>query len=290
MLRRREGNSPTLSVRMAVASDPSALWWLALVLCTSGLFAGFVAGLLGVGGGIVLVPVLEYSLRYAGVPLEWCMHVAVATSLAAIIPTSISSSRAHERRGGIDWPLVRAWAPGMVVGGLLGSMLAASASDGLLTGVFGVVAALAALKMFLPLDDMRFSDQVPRGLPGNLLAGSIGGISSMMGIGGGTLSVPAMTLTGGAIHKAVGTAAFFGLLLSVPGTAGYLLASPSVALPGYTVGLVSFAALALVAPMSMLTAPLGARVAHSLNQRNLSRIFGGFLCLVAVRMLIKTFV
>ena len=114
-------------------------------------------------------------------------------------------------------------------------------------------------------------------------------VSSMMGIGGGTLSVPAMTLTGGAIHQAVGTAAFFGLLLSVPGTIGYLLASPGVALPGATVGLVSLLVLALVAPMSMLTAPVGARLAHALDKRTLSKIFGGFLSLVALRMLLRTF-
>jgi uncharacterized membrane protein YfcA len=158
-----------------------------------------------------------------------------------------------------------------------------------LTGVFGVIAALAALKMVLPLDELRLAQRVPRGLGGNLLAASIGGISSMMGIGGGTLSVPAMTLTGGAMHTAVGTAAFFGLLLAVPGTLGYLLASPAVVLPGLTVGLVSFAALLLVAPMSMLTAPLGARAAHALERRTLSRIFAGFLCVVAARMLIRTF-
>jgi uncharacterized membrane protein YfcA len=262
---------------------------LALVLGASGLLAGFVAGLLGVGGGIILVPVLEISLRYAGFPSQWCMHVAVATSLAAIVPTAISSSRAHQQRGGIDWGLVRAWAPGMVAGGLAGSLLAANASDAVLTGLFGGIAALVAVKMFLPLDELRFADRVPRGWSGNLIAAIIGGVSSMMGIGGGTLSVPAMTLTGGAIHTAVGTAAFFGLLLAVPGTLGYLLASPGVALPGATIGLVSFAALAVVAPLSMWTAPLGARVAHSLDRRALSRIFGGFLCLVAMRMLFRTF-
>lgn len=274
---------------MELGSDPLALGLLALLLATTGLIAGLVAGLLGVGGGIVLVPVLEYALRYAGFPLEWCMHVAVATSLAIIIPTSISSSREHQRRGGIDWSIVRSWAPGMILGGLAGSLLAARASDEALTGVFGFVAALVAIKMFLPLDHLRLAQEVPRGIPGNVVSASIGGVSSMMGIGGGTLSVPAMTLTGGPIHSAVGTAAFFGLLLSVPGTIGYLLASPAVALPGATVGLVSFAALAVIAPMSMLTAPVGARLAHTLDRRTLSKVFAGFLCLVALRMLGRTF-
>jgi len=274
---------------MDLVSDPLSIALLVALLATTGLVAGLIAGLLGVGGGIVLVPVLESALRFADFPKEWCMHVAVATSLATIIPTAIASSRAHNLRGGIDWGIVKAWAPGMIFGGLAGSVLAAQASDVVLTGVFGFVAALVAAKMFLPLDHVRLAPEVPRGLPGNLLAASIGGVSSMMGIGGGTLSVPAMTLTGGPIHSAVGTAAFFGLLLAIPGTIGYLLATPDVVLPGLTVGFVSFAALAVIAPMSMMTAPFGARLAHSLERRTLSRIFGAFLCIVALRMLIRTF-
>lgn len=274
---------------MDLASDASSLALLAALLAVTGLFAGLIAGLLGVGGGIVLVPVLEYTLQFAGFPKEWCMHVAVATSLAAIIPTSISSSRAHHQRDGIDWTIVKAWAPGMILGGLAGSLLAAQASDGALSGLFGVVALLVAAKMYLPLDHVRLAARVPLGASGNLIAALIGSVSSMMGIGGGTLSVPAMTLTGGPIHKAVGTAAFFGLLLSVPGTIGYLFSQPDTSLPGFTVGLVSFAALAVIAPMSMFTAPYGARLAHSLDRSTLSRVFGAFLCIVAIRMLIRTF-
>lgn len=269
--------------------EPTSIWALALVLAVTGVAAGLLAGLLGVGGGIVLVPVLDVALHQAGFPPEWCMHVAVATSLAAIVPTSISSSRAHQQRGGIDWKIARAWAPGMILGGLVGSLLASRVPDAALTGVFGVVTGIVAAKMFLPLDHLRFADKVPLGVPGNLLSGAIGSVSAMMGIGGGTLSVPAMALTGGAIHSAVGTAAFFGLLLSVPGTMGYLLASPAIPLPGMTVGLVSFAALLIVAPLSMIAAPTGARIAHSLEQRTLSRVFGFFLCIVSLRMLYRTF-
>lgn len=269
--------------------DITTLWLLAGVLLLSGLLAGVIAGLLGVGGGIVLVPVLEYALQWAGFPPERCMHVAVATSLATIVPTAISSSRAHDARGGIDWPLAKAWAPGMLLGGLLGSLLASSAPRPLLTAVFGSVALLAALKMYLPLDHVRLRSEVPRGLGGNALATAIGSVSAMMGIGGGTLSVPAMTMTGGAIHKSVGTAAFFGLLLALPGTVGYLLAEQAVPLPGLTVGLVSFAALAFVAPTSFLAAPFGARLAHRLTQRQLGKIFALFLCIVGIRMLYRTF-
>jgi len=268
--------------------DPLPLWGLALGLAATGLFAGLLAGLLGVGGGIVLVPVLDFVLHEAGFPAAWCMHVAVATSLATVVPTAISSSRAHHRRGAIDWSLARAWAPGMIAGGLLGSLLAARAQDVTLAAVFGVIAGVVAIKMFLPLDHLKFRESVPRGLFGNLLAAGIGTVSAMIGIGGGSLSVPAMTLLGGSIHSAVGTAAFFGLLLAVPGTVGYLLANPGEPLPGATVGLVSFAAFAIVAPLSMITAPIGARLAHALDRRTLAQIFGFFLCIVAVRMIYRT--
>jgi uncharacterized membrane protein YfcA len=267
--------------------DPAALWPLLLVLVASALFAGVLAGLLGVGGGIVLVPVLDVALRAGGVTADWSMHVAVATSLATIIPTSIASSRAHASRGAIDWSIARAWAPGMLAGALAGSLLAARIPDSLLAAVFGVVAAVVALKMFLPLDHLRIAATVPRGIGGNTIAALIGGLSAMMGIGGGTLSVPAMTLTGGAIHQAVGTAAFFGLLIALPGTLAYLLATPGVELPPWTVGLVSLVALAIVAPCTMLTAPYGARLAHALPRRRLSQAFGAFLAIVAVRMLYR---
>src|ERR1044072_4884778 len=133
------------------------------VLALSGVVAGFVAGLLGVGGGIVTVPVLESLLRFAGVPEEYRMHVAVATSLAAIIPTSISSARTHHARGAVDWALAERWAIPMFVAALAGSLLAARAPLAVLAGVFGSVALLIALKMLLPLDQVRASDHVPHG-------------------------------------------------------------------------------------------------------------------------------
>lgn len=266
------------------------LWPVLAAMLGAGLVAGVVAGLLGVGGGIVVVPVLEYALGFAGVPAEWRMHVAVATSMATIVPTSISSSRAHHARGAVDWALARRWAPGMLIGALAGSLLAARVDASVLTGLFGVVALAVAAKMFLPLDDLRLALQPPRGLGGVSVAAGIGSVSAMMGIGGGTLSVPAMTLTGETIHRAVGTAAFFGLLISVPATIGYLLAPQAAALPWLTVGLVSLPGLALIAPCSMLTAPLGARLAHGLSRRALSRIFGAFLAIVGGRMLYSTLV
>ena len=262
---------------------------LIAILAASGLVAGFAAGLLGVGGGIVTVPVLEYSLRFAGVPEEYRMHVAVATSLAAIIPTAISSARSHHARGAVDWELAKRWAVPMVVAAFIGSLLASHAPLVVLAGIFGSVALIIALKMLLPLDHLRFAQQVPRGIGGGAIASLIGGVSAVMGIGGGTLAVPTLNLCGYPIHRAVGTASFFGLLISVPGTLGYLLARPETGLPWLTVGFVSIAGLAVIAPGSMLTAKLGARAAHALSRRRLSQAFGCFLLFVGSRMLYRAF-
>jgi uncharacterized membrane protein YfcA len=260
---------------------------IAAMLAT-GIVAGFLGGLLGVGGGIVIVPVLEFALQFAGVPAEQRMHVAVATSLATIIPTSISSARAHQRRGALDRDIARAWGPGMLVGALIGSVIATRAPVFVLTSIFGVVALAVAIKMALPLDHLRWRDRPPGGPAGSLLAGAIGTVSAMMGIGSGTIAVPTMTLLGTPIHRAVGTAAFFGLLVSVPGTFGYLLARPEPPVPGLAVGLVSLIGVALIAPGSLLTAPLGARAAHALTPRMLSLAFGAFLLIVAGRMLYRS--
>jgi uncharacterized membrane protein YfcA len=263
------------------------LWPLISILAVSGLVAGFAAGLLGVGGGIVTVPVLEYSLRFAGVPEEYRMHVAVATSLAAIIPTSISSARSHHARGAVDWDLARRWGATMVLAAFGGSLLASHAPLAVLAGIFGAVALIIAAKMLLPLDHLRFAEQLPRGVAGNVLAALIGGVSAVMGIGGGTLAVPTLNLCGYPIHRAVGTASFFGLLISVPGTIGYLLARPETGLPWLTVGFVSIAGLAVIGPGSMLTATLGARAAHALSRRRLSQAFGVFLLFVGSRMVYR---
>lgn len=270
-----------------LASSFAEVWPLVLILAASGLVAGFAAGLLGVGGGIVTVPVLEYSLRFAGVPEEYRMHVAVATSLAAIIPTAISSARSHHSRGAVDWDLAKRWAAPMVAAAFAGSLLASHAPLAVLAGVFGAVALIIAAKMLLPLDQLRFAEQVPRGIKGGALAWTIGGVSAVMGIGGGTLAVPTLNLCGYPIHRAVGTAAFFGLLISVPGTIGYLLARPETGLPWLTVGFVSVAGLAVIGPGAMLTATLGARAAHALSRRRLAQAFGVFLLFVGSRMLYR---
>jgi uncharacterized protein len=250
------------------------------------VLAGFVAGMLGVGGGIVTVPVLEYTLRYADVPEEYRLHIAVATSLAAIIPTSISSARTHHSKGAVDWALAKSWGVPIVLGAVLGGVLASHAPLAVLAGIFGSAALLIATKMLL-LDHLRVAQDVPRGFGGAIVSTLIGTVSAMMGIGGGTLTVPTLSLCGYPIHRAVGTAAFFGIFISIPGTIAYLFARPGVELPWATVGYVSLIGLALIAPGSMLTATWGARVAHKLSRRRLSQAFGVFLAVVGTRMLYR---
>ena len=268
-------------------TDPTILPIVIAMLVTS-LLAGLVSGLLGVGGGIVLVPVLEFALRYAGVAPEWCMHMAVATSSATIIATSVSSARAHHARGAVDWALARSWGPAILIGAFVGSLLATRARPEWLTAVFGGVALLVAGRMLLSANEADRSDHVPRGATGAALAAALGGVSAMMGIGAGTLGVPTMTALGFPVHRAVGTAAFLGLLVSLPATIGYLLARPGVALPWLTVGLVSLVGVALIVPGAILTTSLGARLAHGLSRTTLARVFGVFLLCVAARMFYRT--
>src|SRR5262245_9713774 len=174
---------------------------LCVAALATGLVGGTISGLLGVGGGIVIVPVLEAALGSLGVDAAVRMPIAVATSLATIVPTSISSFRAHHRRGAVDLDIARLWAPAIAAGAVLGSVLASHANTRLLTGIFGVVAALMAIKMLLPLEGKTLAANVPRSLAGRLLPFGIGTVSSMMGIGGGTFSVPALTLLNQPVHR-----------------------------------------------------------------------------------------
>jgi len=268
-----------------------ALHWLPTIaaLATAGAVGGVFAGLLGVGGGIVIVPALDFALGVAGIDHDVALHVAVATSMATIIPTAISSSRSHASRDAVDFAVTKRWTVPIVIGALAGSMAASHVNGKVLAAVFGTVALLAALKMLLPLDRVVLRPSLPSGLGGATLPAAIGAISAMMGIGGGTLSVPTMTLCGEPVHKAVGTAAFLGLWIALPATLGYLVAQvpDGRVLPPLTVGYVSLPGFALIAPLSWLAAPLGAKLAHTLDRRLLSAAFGLFLLIVAGRMLYR---
>lgn len=263
---------------------------LALAMLATGLVGGVMAGLLGVGGGIVIVPMLEFALGFVGVDPSIRMHIAVATSLATIIPTSISSSRAHFARQAVDVGLVKRWAVWILLGALAGTWLASQLHSRALSAIFACVALLVALKMILPLDNKTLAQGIPKS-PAMFAAPTlIGLISTMMGIGGGSLSVPTMTAFGEPIHRAVGTAALFGLLIAVPGTIGFMVTGyGNPLLPTGSIGFVNLLGLALIAPATVVAAPWGARLAHSMNKRSLTLLFGVFLLIVAIRMAVKTF-
>jgi uncharacterized membrane protein YfcA len=267
--------------------------WLPMLaaLLGAGAAGGLLAGLLGVGGGVVIVPALDFALVSAGVPETVALHVAVATSMATIVPTALASSRSHARRGAVDLAIVRRWSVPIVIGALAGAVAASRLEGRVLALVFGIVALASGLKMLLPFDQVVLRRGVPGGAAGALIPAVIGAVSSMMGIGGGTLSVPTLTLLGEPVHKAVGTAAWLGLWIAVPATVGYLLATPppTAGLPPLTVGYVSLPGLALVAPVAWWVAPWGARLAHSLDRRRLAAAFGVFLLLVAARMASRAF-
>jgi uncharacterized membrane protein YfcA len=260
---------------------------LVMVLAT-GVVGGILAGLLGVGGGIVIVPVFELALTLLGVDPSVRMHVAVATSLATIVPTSISSSKAHHGRGAVDIDLTRRWAPAVFIGALIGTYLAAQVSGMVLSLIFGIVALVVAIKMMLPLEGVTVASAVPKRWSALGLPAGIGAISSMMGIGGGTLSVPILTLLNFPVHRAVGTSALFGLVISLPASVGYIATGWNVeGLPVGNLGYVSVIGFAVISPVSIWAAPLGARLAHALSQRQLSALFGLFLLLVGGRMLYR---
>lgn len=263
---------------------------LVAIMIATGVVAGILAGLLGVGGGIVIVPVLDTALGFYGVDNEIRMHIAVATSLACIVLTSISSSKAHHAKGSVDFSLVKVWGPAVFVGSLIGSFAASYVDSQVLSGIFGIVALIVALKMLLPMDDVNFSNDVPKGVAAPFPPVVIGGLSSMMGIGGGTLSVPVLTLMNQPIHKAVGTAAIFGLLISLPGALGYVVSGINdPRLPTGSLGYVNLIGFALISPITVWFAPVGAKIAHKLDKRKLSMLFGGFLLIVAARMIFRTF-
>jgi len=250
------------------------MYWV--LYAVAGAVAGVLAGLLGVGGGIVIVPVLATLFAWQNMPAEHLMQMALGTSLASIMFTSLSSMRAHHRHGAVRWGVVKAIAPGIIVGTLAGSRVASDLSSGFLKGFFVCFLYYVSIQMFLNFKP-KPSREVP-GTAGMLGAGGfIGFISALVGIGGGTLSVPFMAWCNIPLHQAVGTSA---------GTVGYLFNGlGKEGLPPQTWGYLYLPALIGLVVMSMLTAPLGAKIAHMLPVAKLKRVFAVFLFIMASRML-----
>jgi len=269
--------------------SPETALLLALLLA-AGAFAGVVAGLFGIGGGVVIVPALYAVFGYLGVDEAVRMHAAIGTSLSTIIVTSLRSLGAHGRRGAVDGAVLRAWGPWIAGGAVAGAAVADAVSAQLLTLVFaGGAAAVAGRNAFLALTSGTAGRRAPgpeSPLPGGAaraaLAGGTGFFSSLLGIGGGVIGVAIMTAFGRPIHQAVGTASGFGVAIAAPGTLGFALAGwGAPGLPPASLGYVNLAGFAAIAAMTAVTAPLGARLAHALSHRTLSAVFAVYLALTA---------
>ncbi|WP_221930840.1 sulfite exporter TauE/SafE family protein [Telmatospirillum sp. J64-1] len=267
--------------------------WLAgfaASLLATGVLAGLLAGLLGVGGGIVVVPVLFHLFTLINIDPAVKMHLAVGTSLAAIIPTSIISARSHYKRGGIDPDLLKSWGPAVMLGVLLGAVLGGLADGRVLTAIFGVIGLMVALHMVLRREGAALAPSLPARPLQWLIATIIGGFSTVMGIGGGTLSVPILSAFSYPIRRAVGTAAAIGMVIAIPGAIGFIISGwGRESLPPLSLGFVNLVGFALIVPASMLTAPLGAKLAHTINPNFLRKAFAFFLFLTGLRMLSSLF-
>ncbi|CCO25078.1 sulfite exporter TauE/SafE family protein [Maridesulfovibrio hydrothermalis] len=260
-----------------------------LLFIVLGIFAGILAGLLGIGGGLVIVPILVFALPPLGIPEVHLMHIALGTSLASIIFTSLSSMRSHNKRGAVRWDIFKTITPGILAGTFLGSLSTSFMNTKILKGIFVIFLYYVASQMLFGLKP-KASRQVPDS-KGMFAAGSVIGIfSSLVGIGGGTLSVPFLTMCNITIHTAIGTAAAIGLPIALAGTAGFLWTGAGTAgLPPYCIGYIYLPALVGIVSASMLTAPIGVRLAHSLPVDKLKKIFAVLLIMVATRMLITIF-
>jgi len=249
-----------------------------------GALAGVIAGLLGVGGGIVMVPALIWFFTMQGFPPELIMQMALGTSLAAIAFTSISSLRAHNRRGAVLWPIVKNITMGILVGTFAGSCVAARLSTGFLKGFFVCFLYYVSIQMLLNIKP-KPTRQIP-GRPGMFGTGlTIGAVSSLVGIGGGTMSVPFMVWCNVPMHMAVGTSAAIGFPIALAGSIGYIVNGMGTAnLPSLSLGFISLPALVCIAAVSILTAPYGARLAHKLPVTALKRFFAFFLLAMATKM------
>jgi uncharacterized membrane protein YfcA len=261
------------------------LIFLAVALMAAGAATGLLAGVFGVGGGAVIVPVLYEVFRVIGVPEEVRMPLVVGTSLAVIIPTSIRSFNAHRAKGLVDTSIIRIWAIPVVLGVALGSVVARYAPADLFKAVFVAVAFVSAMRLLFASDRWKLGEDMPGPLLMRVYGLVIGVLSALMGIGGGQLSSLFMTFYGRPIHQAVATSSGLGVLISIPGALGYIYAGwPKMdVLPPLSLGYVSFIGFLLFIPTSIWTAPIGARLAHRLSKRRLEVAFGIFLLLVCAR-------
>ncbi|MBF6058508.1 sulfite exporter TauE/SafE family protein [Thiomicrorhabdus heinhorstiae] len=253
------------------------------ILLVTGVVAGLLAGLLGVGGGIVIVPVLFFVFQHFGMSETAAMSLATGTSLATIVPTSISSLRAHTAKGNVDYALLKRWSPLILLGVLSGSLLIANWQSQIFILLFAVLAVTVSIRMLLQTSGSN--GQLPNAWWQSLAAFAVGKLSVMAGIGGGTLGVPVLNHFGFVAHRAVGTAAAFGLLIALPGALMMLLVAQTPAgAPFATYGAVNLAAFLVIVVLTVWFAPIGVKLGHKLPAAKLRKVFGWVLLLTGLRM------
>ncbi|KON81185.1 sulfite exporter TauE/SafE family protein [Azoarcus sp. PA01] len=259
------------------------VWWLSYLAL--GAFVGFFAGLLGVGGGGIMVPVLTSLFVAQGFAVDSVVHLALGTSMAAIVMTSLSSLRAHHRHGAVRWDVVRSITPGILLGTFAATFIASRVASEPLAIFFAGFMAYVALQMLANVKP-KPSRELPGWLGMSAVGAGIGGVSALVAIGGGSLSVPFMTWCNVKVHNAIGTSAAIGLPIALAGTVGYLVNGwDGTGMPEYSLGFIYLPALLLVSSVSMFTAPVGAKLAHQLPVATLKKVFAGVLILLCAKML-----
>ena len=266
--------------------DPSNpdLWPFLLMLLAAGAGAGLLAGMFGIGAGAVLVPVFYQIFGVLGVEEAVRMHLSVGTSIAIIVPTSLRSFFAHRGKGAVDIELLKSFKWAVPVGVIMASLIVAFVSSGVLRVIFACCSLVIAIKMLFGKQDWKIADDIPEGLARHVAGWGIGFFSNLMGIGGGVFNNTFMTAFGRQIHQAVATSSGVGVLISIPGVIGYMLAGWGVSgLPSYSYGYVNFLLVLIIIPITLIAAPIGVRLAHAMEKRNLEIGFGIFLTFVAIR-------
>lgn len=281
--------SGRLRVTKEAVGDVTFLTFAIPVLLAVGAGAGFAAGLFGIGGGFVVVPALVFILPLLGVAGDQVPHIAVGTSLATIIFTSARSTQSHARRGSVDFEILKSWAPWVVLGTVAGSMIADRISGATLAVIFGLGVLGFAVYFLLPRRrEEPVLSAMPDGVARFSLAGSLGAISALLGIGGGTIATLTMTLCGTPIHRAIGTAAGMGAIIAIPASIGFLVIGMGKdGLPWGSLGYVNLPAAFVIVLTSVVFAPLGVATAHLLSPALLRRVFGIYLILVGTTMIAK---
>jgi uncharacterized protein len=258
------------------------------ILLACGIAAGLLAGLLGVGGGIVIVPMLYHIFIYMNIDVSLAMPLSIGTSLSTIVVTSIMSARSHHKKGGIDWELSKRWIPFVIVGVLIGAFSSKYIDGTNLKFMFGILLLIVSIHMIInSFKPLVIAKSLPDKAGQSIFALLLGGIASLLGIGGGTLMVPLLSLFSFPIHRAVSTASLFGLIISIPATIGYIIVGWNVQnLPYASTGYVNWSAFIILVPMTIIFAPIGVKLAYTLNVKQLKTAFAVFLAFVGLKMVL----